>query len=154
MTDHVAPSVVEAFYAAYAKRDAARIADFLDDDVEWTVSGPVDYLPFCGQFCGKAAVLDLIGRLVPGVLRVFNFVPDSIVVDGDQVAMLSRQTSRRTADGRVISYRVANFMRFRNGKVVQNLSLLDSFDAVEQMLGHPLTVHDEFMVGGGNLIAV
>ena len=30
-------------------------------------------------------------------------------------------------------------MRFRDGKVIENLSLIDQFDAVEQVLGRPLT---------------
>jgi len=146
--------LVEAFYAAYATRDAAKIAAFLDDDVEWTISGPVDYLRFCGTHRGKAAVLDLIGQQVPAVLRVSSFVADAILVDGDRVATLSRQTSRRAVDGRVISYRVANFMRFRDGRLVENLSLLDSFDAVEQVLGRPLAVRDGALVDRGNLVAV
>ena len=141
MAEPVARAVVDAFYKVYATRDAERIAEFLHDDVEWTISGPIDYLRFCGTHRGKAAVLDLIKRQVPAVLRVFSFVPDSIVVDGDRAAMLSRQSSKRAVDGRVISYRVANFMRFRDGKVIENLSLLDSFDAVEQVLGHPLGRH-------------
>jgi ketosteroid isomerase-like protein len=147
-------AVVDAFYKAYAARDAEKIAEFLDDDVEWTISGPVDYLPFCGTHFGKSAVLDLIKRLVPQVLRVFSFVPDAILVDGDQVAMLNRQSARRTEDGRVISYRVANFMRFRDGKVVENLSLLDSFDAVEQVLGHPLAQDEGHPADERDLIAV
>jgi ketosteroid isomerase-like protein len=142
LTAPVPRAVVDAFYAAYAARDVVKVAPFLADDVQWTISGPVDYLRFCGTHRGKAAVLDLIGRQVPAVLRVFSFVPDSIVVDGDLVAILSRQSSRRAVDGRVISYRVANFMRFRDGKLIENLSLLDSFDAVEQVLGRPLDVHD------------
>lgn len=141
MTQPVARAIVDAFYKVYATRDAEKIADFLHDDVEWTISGPVDYLRFCGTHRGKVAVLDLIKRQVPAVLRVFSFVPDSIVVDGDHVAMLSRQSSKRTSDGRVISYRVANFMRFYDDKVIENLSLLDSFDAVEQVLGRPLDLH-------------
>jgi len=147
-------ALVEAFYAAYATRDAVKIAAFLDDDVEWTISGPVDYLRFCGTHRGKAAVLDLIGQQVPAVLRVSSFVADAILVDGDRVATLSRQTSRRAVDGRVISYRVANFMRFRDGRLVENLSLLDSFDAVEQVLGRPLAVRDGALVDRGNLVAV
>jgi|SRR5215831_1553184 len=138
MTQPVARAVVDAFYKVYAARDVEKIAGFLHDDVEWTISGPVDYLRFCGTHRGKVAVLDLIKRQVPAVLRVFSFVPDSIVVDGDQVAMLSRQSSKRTSDGRVISYRVANFMRFYDDKVIENMSLLDSSDAVEQVLGRPL----------------
>ena len=55
--------------------------------------------------------------------------------------------------GQKISYRLAHFMRFRNGKVVENISLIDSFDAVEQVLGHPLNVHSGH-AGAGNLVEV
>lgn len=138
MTQPVPRAVVEAFYRAYATRDAGKVAEFLDDDVEWTISGPVELLPFCGTHSGKAAVLDLIGRRVPEVFRVFSFVPEAVLIDGDRASTLARQLARRTDGGRVISFRVANFIRFRDGKVVENLSLLDTFDAVEQVLGHPI----------------
>ena len=153
MSSPVSRSVVEAFYKVYAVRDAAKIAEFLHDDVEWTISGPIDYLQFCGTHRGKAAVMDMIGRQVPAVLKVFSFVPDSILVDGDRAAMLSRQAARSSADQRVISYRVANFVRFCGGKVIENLSLLDSFDAVEQVLGHPLAANDARVLGNG-MVAV
>jgi ketosteroid isomerase-like protein len=104
MTNAVPRSVVDAFYNAYAKRDAKEVAQFLDDDVEWTVSGPIDVLSFCGTHRGKKNVVDLIDRLVPEVMRVFSFVPESILIDGDQVAMLNRQSARRADDGRVIKF--------------------------------------------------
>jgi ketosteroid isomerase-like protein len=123
--------------------------------VEWSISGPVEYLQFCGIHRGKADVVDLIRRQIPAVLRTFSFVPESIVVDGDQVAMLHRQSSRRALDGRVINYSVANFLRFRDDKVVQNLSLLDSFDAVEQVLGHRIEFADsKYPAQAGNLAVV
>jgi len=131
----VSRDIVESFRAVYATRNADKIVEFLHDDVEWTISGPVEYLQFCGTHRGKAKVFDLIKREIPLVLRTFSFEPESIVIDGDQVAMLHRQSSRRTEDGRVINFRVANFIQFRDGKILQNLSLLDTFDAVEQMLG-------------------
>lgn len=151
MTNAVPRSVVKAFYEAYASRDAKRVAEFLDDDVEWTISGPVDVLPFCGTRHGKAAVLDLIERLVPETFRVVSFVPTSMVVDGDRVATLNRLSATHTGDGRVISYRLAHFIRFRAGKVISNLSLIDSFDAAEQVLGHPLAATRAPASGIGNL---
>jgi ketosteroid isomerase-like protein len=154
MAYSVPRNVVDAFYAAYAARDVARVADFLHGDVEWTISGPIDLLPFCGTHRGKAAVIDLIARQVPRVLQTFSFVPETILVDGDRMAMLNRQSARHTRDGRAISFRVANFMRFRDGKVVRNLSLIDSFDAVEQVLGHPLAAADREPAGEGDLVAV
>jgi len=151
MDEPVDRSVAEAFYRAYAACDAAKLAEFLDDDVEWTISGPVDLLRFCGARRGKAAVLDLIEREVPEVFRVFSFVPDAFLVDGDRVATLNRLSAHR--DGRVISYRLAHFTRFRNGKIVEHVSLIDSFDAVEQVLGYPLTIHCG-RPDDGDLIAV
>jgi hypothetical protein len=45
--------------------------------------------------------------------------------------------SRRDV-GHPISYRIAQFVQFRSGKVIEYVSIIDSFDAVEQVLGHPL----------------
>jgi ketosteroid isomerase-like protein len=154
MTYSVPRNLAEAFYQAYAARDADKVADFLHDDVEWTISGPVDYLPFCGTHRGKANVVDLIRRRVPMVLRTFSFVAEVILVDGDQVATLSRQSSRRTADGQVISFRVANRLRFRDDKVIENLSLIDSFDAVEQVLGQQLAVGGGARADDGEVVAL
>src|SRR4051812_38322137 len=154
MTDPIPRSIVDGFREAYAVRDADKIAKYLHKDVEWTINGPVEYLQFCGTYCGIPKVVDLIKRQIPKVLRTFSFVPESILVDGNNVAMLHRQSSRRTEDGRVINYRVANFIRFRDNKVIHNLSLLDTFDAVEQVLGHRLGVTDSPNVAEGDLVAI
>ena len=153
--DHVVSRAhVEAFYRAYAARDAEKVAPFLHDDIEWTINGPVDYLPFCGTHRGKANVLDLIRTRVPAVLRVVGFVADAMLVDGDSTAILSRQSSRRTSDNQAISYRVANFMRFQDGQVIENLSLIDSFDAVEQVLGQQLVSPGRIRAGNGEFVVV
>lgn len=152
MTEQITRALVEAFYKAYAARDADAVGEFLDDNVEWTISGPVDVLPFCGTRHGKAAVLELIRHEVPAVFRISAFSIDAMLVDGDRSATLCR-LSARGWDGRSISYRLSHFARFRNGKVVDNLSLIDSFNAVEQVLGHSLTAPD-MEPCTGNLIAV
>lgn len=154
MTEAVSRSVVDAFCKVYAARDIEKIAAFLHDDVEWTISGPVDVLPFCGTHRGKASVIDLIKTKVPNVLRTFSFVTSAVLVDEDRVAMISRQSAKRTADGRVVSYRVANFMRFRDGKVVENVSLLDTFDAVEQLVGHAINVAQREAAVHDNVVAL
>lgn len=154
MKNAVSREILEAFYKAYFYHDAGKVAELLHDDVCWTISGPVDVLSYCGTRRGKAAVLDLIERVVPNIFRVFGFVQESTLIDGDQVATLNRISGRRCADGRVISYRLAHFMRFRDGKVISNISLMDSFDAVEQMLGHSLDIADERPAHAGDLVAV
>jgi ketosteroid isomerase-like protein len=154
MTEPVPRSVVEAFYQAYADKDAKRIAEFLDDDVEWSINGPVDLLHFCGSRRGKAAVIDLIIRLLPETFRGRRFTKEARLVDGDRAATLSRFTATKSDNGRMVSYRVAQFVRFRDCKVVEYSSIIDSFDAVEQVLGYTLAVHDGIPPLEGNLIAV
>lgn len=147
-------AVVEAYLTAFATRDPARIGPFIDDNVEWTIAGPVDVLPFCGLHHGKAAMLDVTGRRIPAVLRVFEVLRESVVIDGDRMAAMTKVKARRAPDDRVISYRVAHFVEFRAGKVVRNVSLLDSFDAVEQVIGHSLHIHDGPSLADGDFVAV
>lgn len=154
MTDSISRTAIDAFYRAYFFHDAGKVAPFLHDDVSWTISGPVDVLPYCGVHRGKKAVLDLVGRVVPNMFKVFNVVRDVTLIDGDRVATLNRMSGRRSDGGRVISYRLAHFMRVRDGKVLENISLMDSFDAVEQLIGHPLTGRSVHMDDSAALVAV
>lgn len=154
MSYSVPRALVEAFYKAYATRDLERTAAFIEDDVNWTISGPVDLLAFCGIRRGKAAVLDMMRRQVAEVFDVYSFVTDTMLIEADRVATFNRLSARMGEDGRVISYRLAHFLRFRDGKVVENLSLIDSFDAAEQVLGHPLAGQSDEPAENDNLVAV
>jgi ketosteroid isomerase-like protein len=154
MTNSVSRSVVEAFYGALSIRDMETLGDYLDDDVHWTISGPVDILPFCGQRVGKTVVMKMLVRDVPTLLTGRRFVPNIMLVDDDRAAVLGKMTATKRDGGRAISYRIAHFMRFRDNKVVEYVSIIDSFDAVEQMLGLPLAVHEGHSADTGNLVAV
>jgi ketosteroid isomerase-like protein len=153
MTTNVSRATVEAFYAAYAAHDADRLTALMHDDIEWTVSGPVDVLSWCGVHRGKAAVLDMVGCGRPGQMQVISLTRSSLLVDGNEAASLNRLTACRHGDERVISYRLAHFMRFQDDKLISNMSLIDSFDAVEQVLGHPIAVDGPpagLMIGEGD----
>jgi ketosteroid isomerase-like protein len=154
MTNSVSRSVVEAFYGALSIRDMETLGDYLDDDVHWTISGPVDILPFCGQRVGKTVVMKMLVRDVPTLLTGRRFVPNIMLVDDDRAAVLGKMTATKRDGGRAISYRIAHFMRFRDNKVVEYVSIIDSFDAVEQMLGLPLAVHEGHSADTGNLVSV
>jgi ketosteroid isomerase-like protein len=143
MTAPVSRAVVAAFYQAYASRDQAKIAPFIDDNAEWMIVGPIDIFPFCGRRRGKAAVLELFARVVPELLQITGVVTDQLLVDGDCAAALNRLTAIQRSTGRIISYRSAQFVRFRNNKVVDFRSLIDSFDAAEQVLGHHIDIRPE-----------
>ena len=150
----VARAVVEGFYKALANSDFAALAPYLADDVVWTISGPVDVLPFCGPRRGKDLVLKLLARDIPVFLAKRSLVPTVTLIDGDHAAVFGKLTASRGDINRVISYRICQFVRFENNKVVEYLSLIDSFDAVEQVLGKQITVPGSVRAGDGELVAV
>lgn len=154
----VSRETVNAFYQAFASRSAARIAPFVDDDVEWTISGPVDVLQFCGVHRGKQAVLRLFDRLVPETFQVTGINPEALLVDGDRAAMLCTVTGVKGPPKRTISYRLSQFSRFRDGKIFEFCSIIDSFDAAEQILGHAIDVTQRTSLldraSAGDLISV
>ncbi|MEI7805623.1 MAG: nuclear transport factor 2 family protein [Hyphomicrobiales bacterium] len=156
MGSAVPRSVVQAFYEAYVSRDPERIAAYLDDDVEWMVAGPVELLRFCGQRRGKAAVIEFFAHLVPSVLKFKSFEPEDLLVDGERAAMFAKLSGLQQSTGRMISYRCAQFLRFRDGKIYSFRSVIDSFDAAEQLLGHPIDLDQKAGRASavGDLIAV
>jgi ketosteroid isomerase-like protein len=156
--DTVARSTVQAFYQAYVSLDSARVEPFLDDDVDWSISGPVDVLAFCGQRRGKAAVIEMFDRLFPNAFRVTGFEPQSLLIDGERAALLFTLSGVTHVTNRKVSYRVAHFLRFRDDKVFEFRSIIDSFDAAEQVLGHAINL-SQYKSGSelnaaGDLIAV
>jgi ketosteroid isomerase-like protein len=150
----VTRQVVDAFYQAYAKGDVARLAELIDDDASWTINGPVELLQFCGKRRGKQAVIEMVGKLLPQVFEITAFVPEAVLIDGDRAATLNRLSGRRPSDGRSISYRVAQFVRFRDGKVIEYCSVIDSFDAAEQVLGRPIILKASQPADYGARVAV
>lgn len=132
--------VIEAFYKALCVHDYAAIAGYLSEDARWTINGPIDVLPFCGTYRGLEAITRLLEKGIPTVIGARVIESERFLIDGEHAAGLGRIVSRH-ASGKTISYRLAIFLTFSNGKLVDYCSVLDSFDAVEQVVGKRLTVN-------------
>lgn len=135
MTEAVSRATVERFYQAYDSRDVDSIAACLDDDVEWDVFGPATVMLICGQWRGKAAVVDRFSRVVSKVVKFRKFERSYVLVDGDQSAACGHITSEHVPTGRIIRHRVAHFVRYRAGKVISFRVVADTLDAAEQFIG-------------------
>ncbi len=131
---------MEDYFDACVSRDPARIAAYLDDNVDWSIAGPVDLLLFCGQRFGKSAVLDVMLRLGPSLLEITTMDIEEVLIDGDRAATFMRLSGVLASTGRTVSYRCAQFLRFRDRKLIEFRALIDSFDAAEQVLGRPIEV--------------
>ncbi len=135
MTDHSeAHSFVRTFCEALSSRDASKLRPMLADDVEWTVFGPVDYFPFFGNRKGKEAVIEAMCTQIADHLRLVSFTPERMLVDGNKAASLVRVTAEHIPSGRMLAFRLAQFTKFRGGKLIEMRAILDSFDVVEQVL--------------------
>jgi ketosteroid isomerase-like protein len=154
MTEDQIRETVESFRRARASRDPKQIEPFLDDDVDWLLTGPVELLAYCGQRRGKAEVLDCLTRLHPAVLSGCRVERTSLLIDGDRSASLSRLIGIQRSTGRTICYNQAQFLQFRDGKIVKYRGIIDSFSAAEQMIGHPIGSLDGPREIGEDRIAV
>jgi len=129
---------VRDFYDARMSRDPDLIAQFLHDDVDWSIAGPVDLIAFCGQRRGKAAAIDTMVRIAPSVFKVTKLNLDEVLIDGDRAAVFNRLAAVQSGTGRIITYQRAEFFLFRDDKIATYRAILDSFDLSEQMLGHAI----------------
>lgn len=133
----VTRQLVTAYFDALAARDADAVADFLDDDVELMLFGPVDLFPFFGRHRGKAAVVENL-RHSGDYLHFRRYHVEHLLIDGDDVAAFVHAAAETVETGRVISWRMAQFVRFENRKIVRAQYICDTFDMFEQAVGREL----------------
>ncbi len=125
---------VRTFCEALASRDPSQLRPMLADDVEWTIFGPIDYFPCFGTRRGKEAVIEAMCREIADYLQLQRCDFERMLFDGDSGASLVRVSAQHIPSGRVLTFRMAQFIKFRDGKLVEMRAILDSFDVVEQVL--------------------
>jgi ketosteroid isomerase-like protein len=126
-------------FAAFKSRDPDLIAPWLTEDVDWFIFAPVDIFPWAGHRRGRQAVVDRF-RDMQKSIDVTRYDQEAVLVDGETAATLTRVSYVQRATRRTVTYRVAQFLRFRDGKLCQFRAIIDSLDAAEQQLGRDLIV--------------
>ena len=131
--------LVNDYLDALASRDIVAMAAFLADDVDVMLYGPIDLFPFFGHQRGKAEVLRRFGN-VASYLHFRKYECEHVLIDGNDVAAFVHAAAEAIETGRVISWHMAMFMRFENGKLKRAQYVVDTFDMVEQVVGHELAI--------------
>jgi ketosteroid isomerase-like protein len=93
--------------------------------------------PFLGSRSGKAAVLEVVRQIAEN-FRVHRFDRESVMLGEDQAASMIRYSLTALDSNKPISLRLAHFAKFRAGRLISIRVLVDTFDLVEQALGHPI----------------
>jgi ketosteroid isomerase-like protein len=130
---------VTELYEAYAHRDFDRVAAIIDDDVDWIIYGPVQVFSFAGQRRGRKAVLEALAGIAKDYI-LERYETRIIIIEDDRAAVMSDVAFQQRSTGRTVSTQLANFLRFRDGKLIEFREFANSFDLVEQALGRWIEV--------------
>jgi ketosteroid isomerase-like protein len=137
MTEHSLWRFSRALHRAINERRPEELAEVIDDDVDWTIYGPIDMFPFLGARRGKPAVLEVLRQIADNV-RVHRFDRETVMLGVDSAASMLRYSLTVLDSNKPISLRVAHFAQFKAGRLSSIRVLIDSFDLVEQALGRPI----------------
>lgn len=137
MTEHSLWRFSRAFHRAINERQLQDVDALLDEDVEWSIYGPVDLFPFLGSRRGKAAVLDVI-RQIADNFRVHRFDREHTMLGVESAASMMRYSLTALDSNKPVSLRIAHFAQFKAGRLSHLRVLIDTFDLVEQTVGYPI----------------
>jgi ketosteroid isomerase-like protein len=137
MTEHSRWRFSRALHRAINDREFAELESLLDDDVDWTLYGPIDMFPFLGARRGSAAVMDVIRQIADNV-RVHRFERETIMLGQDSAASMLRYSLTSLESSKPIVVRIAHFAQFKHGRLRSIRAVLDTFDLVEQVLGRSI----------------
>jgi hypothetical protein len=137
MTEHSLWRFSRALHSAINERRPEDLDPQIDDDVDWVIYGPIDMFPFLGARQGKSAVIEVCRQISDNV-RVHHFDRESIVLGEDSAASIMRYSLTELDSNKPINLRLAHCAQFRAGRLLNMRVLLDTYELVEQALGHPI----------------
>lgn len=141
MSEETTRAAVRDLLDAFSRGDFERLAQRYDENIDYMFYAPVSVFPFCGPRQGRVAVFQAFAELFKAY-KLERQAVEAVIVDDDRAAALSDVTLTQRSTGRIVRSRLASFYRFREGRVVEYRGFIDSFDAVEQALGHWLDVEE------------
>jgi ketosteroid isomerase-like protein len=115
------------------------VLNSFDEDVEFISYAPVDVFPYLGRKHGKTAVADTM-RKVFEQFEFLTYQPIFLVVEGNDASAIVIARFKQRTSGRIIHLILAHFIRFQNDRIIELREFMDSFDAVQQVLGHELAL--------------
>jgi ketosteroid isomerase-like protein len=130
-------SRIDALYTAYRTGRLDFVLNSFHDDAEFISYAPTDVFPYLGHQRGKPAIAETMKK-VHADFEILTYHPVFMVVEGNDAGVVVMARLRQHATDRIIRLMVAHFIRFRDGRIVELREFMDSFDAVQQVLGHEI----------------
>ncbi|MBS0531450.1 MAG: nuclear transport factor 2 family protein [Proteobacteria bacterium] len=138
MVEEVNRRCVLDFLKAFYCGDVEATLACCDDDFDTITYAPIELFPHLGHKHGKSWIPDAI-ETQQKRYSSRKYELHFIAVDGPRVATMMRLALQKRNDQRVVQFENAEFFTLNNGRIREHRSFFDSFDVVEQVLGHDLT---------------
>ena len=139
MSESETRETLAALFNAHRRRDFDGFVALLHDDIDWIIHGPIEVFPFAGLRRGRPAVLQALA-LMGLSYSLRSYEPDITIVEDDRAAVMADVSLTQLATGRLLRFRAANLIRVAGGKVIEFREFADSFDQVEQAVGHTVAI--------------
>ncbi|MFN3659075.1 MAG: nuclear transport factor 2 family protein [Pseudolabrys sp.] len=130
-------ATVRELIAAYARRDFDAVAALIHDDIDWVIYAPVGLFRFAGPRQGRVAVMRALADIAEDYV-LECYIPEIVAVDGERAAVMADVGFVQRATARTLRFRVADFLRFADGRLIEFREFSNTFDVVEQALGREL----------------
>lgn len=130
---------IRELYGAYAEgRFEFLLDEAVDDEIEFVSNAPAHAFPYFGRGKGKSALL-AAWKASRVDYEFLSYIPQLIVAEGvEAAAVVTKMRVKAIAISRVMALIVADFLRFREGRVIEFRQFMDSIDATEQWLGREI----------------
>ena len=133
---------IYALYDAFSTGKFETLSEMFDERVDFESNAPIEVFPYLGRLIGRAAVMKAL-QAVHGEFDSIVFVPLRIITDGQSAGVIvSIQLTQRTTK-RTIRLFAAHFLRFHDNRIVEYRAFLDTFEAVQQVLGRELDLEEK-----------
>ena len=124
-------------YITFGEGGIDSVLNSFDNKAVFTSFAPIDVFPYLGRREGKASIAEMMKK-THAEFEHLIYQPTFIVVDKEDAAVIVMVKLRQRDTGRIIQLLNAHFIRFNDGLIIELREFMDSFDAVQQVLGREL----------------
>jgi len=136
MTEHSLWRFSRVLHRAINERQFDEIESLIDEDVDWTIHGPVELFHCFGARRGRSAVMEVIRQIADRV-RVHRFDREQIMLGPDQASSLLHYSLTALDTNKPVRVRLAHFARFKEGRLTSIHVLIDSGELIEHAVYPP-----------------
>lgn len=141
MNNQKSETCVRTFIDSYYAGDVGRMENCCAEKFSSLTHAPVEIFPHLGFHQGKNWIAQAI-RIQKERYSERRYTIEFVIADEVQAATLIQAALIKRSDQRVITLYIGEFFTLHDGLITAHRSMFDSFDLVQQLLGHDLT--DEF----------